>query len=155
MIFSLTKKTIEKEEFEMSSSAHEEQNTPTTTGFEITDPKLIQLLKQQPVLETPQLLNLAKLYQGYSGSVAFGQHLALLGLATQQGPQVVQTALAQYIFDEEAAEDFLAGQHVDDPEPDPWFLSIRQLEIQGGSLLGQPIKVALIVETFTVPGNAG
>ena len=68
------------------------------------EPLLRLLSEKTDPLQVDQLLKLAQFYEAYPGTAPLGKHNALVGLATQAGPQVVLQAFADYGVVEEGIE---------------------------------------------------
>ncbi len=113
------------------------------------DPLLQELYRTHP-LQVDQLLKLARFYEVYPGVAPLGKHSALVGLATQAGPQAVRQAFTDYGFlDLDEAWEYAVGLGHDYANDDPGDkpaaaivsikISIRQMVVNG---------IGLLIETF-------
>ncbi len=94
------------------------------------DPLLQELYRTHP-LQVDQLLKLARFYEVYPGVAPLGKHSALVGLATQAGPQAVRQAFTDYGFlDLDEAIEYATtwDRPGDEPgdKPDAAIVSLRQ-----------------------------
>ena len=108
--------------------------------------ELLGQLKETPPLDPEALIKLGQFYQAYPTSVALGNHLSTLALATKVGPQAVQATMRTFDLAElqDNWEDITQGFE-DEKEP-------HEARVAAGAAAEATSDISLIVRRPVVAG---